>query len=147
MFSPRFSARLLAAAWARTIGCTQGNRRRWPSSGIEAVMRTRAHRRKVWLCGSSPAAQPIDTVLRRSALIARRRPFRWLAWTVRTHWRPIFLVTGTRFAHRHVDGAAQHQLAFVPGMVVLGLAAPDARSDAGLFYSHHGHGSRVVARE
>jgi hypothetical protein len=63
--------------------------------------------------------------------IAHPKPFRWLAWTVRTHWRPIFLVTGALLILMWM--ALPSTMAFVPGMLVLGLAAPDARSDVGLF--------------
>jgi hypothetical protein len=62
--------------------------------------------------------------------IARPRPIRWLAWTLRTHWRPVFLVTGALLIV--IWMALPSTMAFVPGMLVLGLAAPDARSEAGL---------------
>jgi len=90
-------------------------------------MRNRSHRRKlvVW----KQSVRPAD---RYSApRIARPRPFRWLAWTVRTHWRPIFLVTGALLIVMWM--MLPSTMAFVPGMLVLGLSAPDARSDTGLF--------------
>jgi hypothetical protein len=47
-----------------------------------------------------------------------------LARTVRTRWRPIFLVTGALLMV--VGVVLPGTMAFVPGIVVLGLSAPDA---------------------
>ena len=93
-------------------------------------MRMRSRRRKlvVWKQSVRPAE-------RYSAPgvpgVTRPRPFRWLAWTVRTRWRPIFLVTGGLLIVMWM--MLPSTMAFVPGMLVLGLSAPDARSDTGLF--------------
>jgi hypothetical protein len=90
----------------------------------------RSHRRKlvVW----KQSVRPVD---RYSALrvtrIARPGLFRWLAWTVRARWRPIFLVAGALLIVTWM--VLPSTMAFVPGMLVLGLSAPDARSDTGLF--------------
>ncbi len=62
---------------------------------------------------------------------ARPRPIRWLARTVRTRWRPIFLVTGGLLIILWM--AQPGTMVFVPGMLVLGLAVPDGRSAAGMF--------------
>jgi hypothetical protein len=93
-------------------------------------MRMRSHRRKLVLWKQS--VRPADRYSApRIARIARSRPFRWLAWTVRTRRRPIFLVTGALLILMWM--MLPSTMAFVPGMVVLGLSAPDARSDTGLF--------------
>lgn len=93
-------------------------------------MRIRSHHRKlvVWKQSVRPADRYSAP---RAAHIARPRPFQWLAWTVRTRRRPIFLVTGALLIVMWM--MLPSTMAFVPGMVVLGLSAPDARSDTGLF--------------
>ena len=50
--------------------------------------------------------------------------------TVRTRWRPIFLVTGGLLLGSGV--LLPSTIAFVSGMLVLGLSAPDARARVGL---------------
>jgi hypothetical protein len=93
-------------------------------------MRMRSHRRKlvVW----KQSVRPADRYSTPSvARLARPRPFRWLARTVRTRWRPIFLVTGALLIVMWM--MLPSTMAFVPGMLVLGLSVPDARSDTGLF--------------
>jgi hypothetical protein len=53
-------------------------------------------------------------------LVVRR-----LARTVRARWRPLFLVTGALLMV--VGVVLPGTMAFVPGMLVLGLSAPDAQ--------------------
>jgi hypothetical protein len=93
-------------------------------------MRMWAHRRDLarWKRPAGPA-DPYHAP--RPMPAARPRPIRWVAWTVRTRWRPIFLVTGGLLIILWM--AQPSTMAFVPGMLVLGLAMPDGRSDAGMF--------------
>jgi hypothetical protein len=52
--------------------------------------------------------------------------FAYFAWTVRSHWRPIFLVTGVLLM---VAGLMlPSAVAFVAGMLVVGLSVPATRS-------------------
>ena len=52
--------------------------------------------------------------------------FTHMAWAVRARWRPIFLATGALLM---VLGLMlPSAIAFVAGMLVLGLSVPDARS-------------------
>jgi hypothetical protein len=92
-------------------------------------MRVRSRRRKlvVWKQSVRPADRDSAPKFTRSA---RPRLIRWLVWTVRTHWRPIFLVTGALLIVLWM--MLPSTMAFVPGLLVLGLSAPDARSEVGL---------------
>lgn len=107
-------------------------------------MRMRSQRRNfvVWQRSAGPVKLYGALSLTR---ISRRRPIRWwlhagmvlsvigirrFSRTVRTRWRPIFLVTGGLLL---VSGMLlPSTIAFVSGMLVLGLAAPDARARVGL---------------
>ncbi len=53
---------------------------------------------------------------------ARLRPIRWLAWMVRSHPQPVLLVTGALLIVIWMLWPST--LAFVPGMLVLGLGTP-----------------------
>lgn len=92
-------------------------------------MRMRSRRRNlvVWKQSVSPADRYSAP---RFTGITRPRPIRWLAWTVQTRWRPIFLVTGALLII--IWMVLPSTMTFVPGMLVLGLSVPDARSDTGL---------------
>jgi hypothetical protein len=50
--------------------------------------------------------------------------FTHVAWAVRVRWRPIFLVTGALLIVAAL--VLPSAVAFVAGMLVLGLSAPDA---------------------
>ena len=56
--------------------------------------------------------------------------FTYLARAVGARWRPIFLVTGGLLLGSGV--LLPSTIAFVSGMLVLGLSAPDARARVGL---------------
>lgn len=132
--SPQGSTRRPSRLCRRSVGCTQSKRQRWPSSGIEAVMRMRSGRRNLvaWKQSVAPADRYSASRFTRIAQPKPiRRVVRWLAWTLQTHWRPIFLVTGALLIVMWM--ALPSTMAFVPGMLVLGLAVPDSRSDTGLF--------------
>lgn len=130
----RVSTRRPSRLCRRSVGCTQSKRQRWPSSGIEAAMRIRSGRRNLvaWKQSVAPAdrySAPRFTRIAQPKPI--RRVVRWLAWTLHTRWRPIFLVTGALLIVMWM--ALPSTMAFVPGILVLGLAVPDSRSDTGLF--------------
>jgi hypothetical protein len=97
-------------------------------------MKMRLHRRNLVLSNlSAPSSRPVTPGRARS-----RRIRRWLrigtllsiigimrfARTVRTRWRPILRVLGVLLLVFSVVFGVMMPLAFVSGMVVLGLSAP-----------------------
>ena len=132
----------------------KGRRYHWVYAEYEAalafrrdrwrVMRMRSHRRNsvVWQRSAGPAERYGALSLTRSS---RHRRSRWwlhagmvlsvigirrLARMARARWRPIFLVTGGLLLFGGM--LLPSTIAFVSGMLVLGLTAPDARARGGL---------------
>jgi hypothetical protein len=84
-------------------------------------MRPRRRNLVVWSSSVGPADRYIAP---RPARIARPRPIRWLIWMVLTHRRPVFLVTGALLILTWM--LLPGTMAFVPGMLLVGLGAPSA---------------------
>jgi hypothetical protein len=84
-------------------------------------MRMRPYRRNlvVWSSSFGPADRYSAP---RSPRIARPGPIRWLIWMVLTHRRPVLLITGALLIV--IWMVLPSTMAFVPGMLVVGLGAP-----------------------